>query len=113
MTNYLAQLMRYSSTLLNNVSFVVRGLDMPTVTPPPQEPPHWYILFIRVSWIRKKDVNRKNIGMNFILTPFFHRYPPDDICVYRVPNLWGYGWYIVHYISVDCLIINSYITFKG
>ena len=27
-------------------------------------------------------------------------------------NLWGYGGYIVHYISVDCLIISSSITFK-
>ena len=43
--------------------------------------------------------------MNFMLTPFFHRYPQMTFRVYRAPNLWGYGWYIVHYISVDCLII--------
>ena len=30
-------------------------------------------------------------------------------CVYRAPNLRGYGWYIVHYINVDCLMANSYI----
>ena len=40
-------------------------------------------LFSRVSWIRKKDVNRKDIGTNFMLTPFFHRYPQMTFRVYR------------------------------
>ena len=36
-------------------------------------------VFIRGPCIRKKVVNRKYIGKNCMLTPFFHRYPPDDV----------------------------------
>ena len=45
-------------------------------------------LVIGVPCIRKKLLTEKNIAMNFIslfmLTPFFHRYPTDDVsCISR------------------------------
>ena len=45
--------------------------------PPPETSLTGIFLFSRVSWIRKKMLTE--IGMNFMLTPFFHRDPPDDI----------------------------------
>ena len=66
---------------------IVRGLNMPTVHPPPLQEPHSLVYFcsLRVSWIRrKKDVIRKNIGMNFMLTPIFIGTPQMTFCVYTL-----------------------------
>ena len=60
-------------------------------------------LFIKSLLDQKQYVNRKNIGMNFMLTPFFSGTTHMTFHAYRTPNLRGDGWYIVHYISVDCL----------
>ena len=34
-------------------------------------------VFIGVPCIRKKLITEQNIGMNYMLTPLVHRYPPD------------------------------------
>ena len=57
----------------------------PPCTPPPPPPETsltGIFLFSRISWVRKKNLTETNIGMNFMLAPFFHRYLPDDVSHY-------------------------------
>ena len=92
------------NSLIFTLRWIVCGLNMSTVHPHPHIP-HSLLYFCSLGSpeLEKKIVNRKNIGINFMLTPQM------TFCVYCAPNLRGYGWYMLHYISVDCLITNSYI----
>ena len=63
---------------MNVIVILVRGLDRPTVhaPPPPPQKLHSLVYFCAVvSWIRQQQNNRQNIGIHFVLTTFFHRYP--------------------------------------
>ena len=57
------------------------GWICPPCTPPPPQEPRSLVYFCSLEspGSEKKMLTETNIGLNFMLTPFFHRYPPDDI----------------------------------